>query len=84
MPNLVQKPPVAPIAIPATGSCTPIWLNWANSVYRLLGLAPTIYTGIIAPTDTPGKIGDTYIDTVLGKVYVSVGVSSSSDWKILN
>ncbi len=79
--NLVQRPPVAGIT---SEPVAPIWLNWFNSVYRLLGLAPTIYTGIIAPTSIPNKIGDTYIDTALGKVYVSVGISSSADWKILN
>lgn len=79
--NLMQQPPVAPLT---DKSANPIWLNWFNSVYRLLGLAPTIYSGIITPTSTPNKIGDTYIDTILGKVYVSVGTSSSTDWKILN
>lgn len=81
MPNLMQPPPVAPLT---DKPCSPIWLNWFNAVYRLLGLAPTIYTGILAPTTTPNKIGDTFVDTVLGKVYVSVGTTSSSDWKILN
>lgn len=45
---------------------------------------PTIFTGIIAPATTPIKIGDIYINTVLGKVYISAGISSSADWKILN
>ncbi len=79
--NLVQQPPVASLT---DKPASPIWLNWFNSVYRLLGIAPSIYQGLVAPTSTPNKIGDTYIDTFLGKVYVSVGVSSSSDWKILN
>lgn len=79
--NLVPQVPVAPITDIPTN---PVWTNWFTAIFRLLGLAPTIYTGIIAPTSTPNKIGDTYIDTVLGKVYVSVGISSSADWKILN
>lgn len=79
--NLVSPPPVAPITdMPPN----PIWLNWFNAVYRLLGLAPTIYQGIIAPTSTPSKIGDTYIDTFARKVYVSVGTTNSADWEILN
>jgi len=63
---------------------TPIWLNWFNSVWRLLGLAPTIYTGILPPAFVPKKIGDTFIDTVAKKVYVSCGDTLISDWIILN
>lgn len=84
MPNLVQKLPVAPLADTQAGNATPVWLNWFNNIYRLLGLAPTIYTGILAPTTTPSKIGDTFINTATSKVYVSTGTNSSADWKILN
>jgi len=66
------------------GIIQPIWLNWFNAVYRLLYRAPTIFTGVAAPTTTPDKIGDLFIDSVLGKVYVATGVSNSTDWKILN
>lgn len=45
---------------------------------------PNIVTGIVAPIVTPVKIGDIYINTVLGKVYIATGISSSSDYKILN
>ena len=37
-----------------------------------------------APGSTPDKVGDTYIDTSGGKVYIATGTSNSSDWKILN
>lgn len=46
--------------------------------------APRIYTGIVAPTSIPQKKGDMFLNTALGKVYVSTGTSASSDWKILN
>jgi len=75
--------PVAPLA-DDKGNSTPIWLNWFNAIFRLLSKSPTIFTGLVAPTTTPDKIGDMFIDTVLSKVYVATGVSSSSDWKILN
>lgn len=81
MPNLVQPVPVANLT---TQPASPVWLNWFTGVYRLLGLAPTIYQGIVAPTSTPNKVGDMYIDTVLKKVYVSVGTANSGDWEILN
>lgn len=45
---------------------------------------PTIITGLGAPTSTPKKRGNTYIDQNSGKVYVSTGIINSSDWKILN
>lgn len=37
-----------------------------------------------APGYTPSDIGLIYCDTSGGKVYISTGTSSSSDWKILN
>ncbi len=45
---------------------------------------PQIFTGIVVPAITPIHLGDIYINTVLTKVYVATGLSSSSDWKILN
>lgn len=45
---------------------------------------PSISSGIVAPASTPAKVGNVYIDTVLSKVYISTGTSSSADWKILN
>ena len=40
--------------------------------------------GTAAPTSTPIKIGDMFIDNVANKVYVSCGTSNSTDWRILN
>lgn len=40
--------------------------------------------GTGAPGHTPSDIGLIYCDTSGGKVYISTGTSSSSDWKILN
>lgn len=40
--------------------------------------------GIVAPTFRPTALGLIYVDTVLGKAYVSTGTTSSTDWKILN
>lgn len=41
-------------------------------------------TGIVAPGFTPKQIGIIYCDTSAGKVYISTGVTTSSDWKLLN
>lgn len=81
--NLVQAIPVANLT--ASGyQTTPVWLNWFNSVYRLLNKAPFISTGIIPPTSTPFKIGDLYIDLMAKKIYCAVGTVSAADWEILN
>lgn len=80
--NIIQPIPIAPIV---DGRPTaPVWVNWFNSVFRLLRGAPFVYTGILAPSTTPEKIGDLFVNTASGKAYISVGTSSSSDWKILN
>ncbi|MDD3436740.1 MAG: hypothetical protein PHC64_06275 [Candidatus Gastranaerophilales bacterium] len=42
--------------------------------------APTISNGTTAPTSTPAKVGDIYIDTTNTKFYVAKGSSSNSDW----
>lgn len=42
--------------------------------------APTISSGTTAPTSTPAKVGDMYVDTVLKRTYVANGTSSSADW----
>jgi hypothetical protein len=41
-------------------------------------------TGTVAPGFTPKFIGLIYCDTSAAKVYISTGVSSSADWKLLN
>lgn len=43
-----------------------------------------VFMGIVAPATTPSKIGDIYVNTVLAKVYIATGLSSSSDWSVLN
>lgn len=45
---------------------------------------PQIFTGIVAPVVKPIHLGDIFINTVLAKVYIATGLSSSSDWSILN
>lgn len=41
---------------------------------------PQISSGTNAPTTTPSKAGDIYIDTCNYKTYISKGNSSSADW----
>lgn len=42
--------------------------------------APTISSGTTAPSSTPAKVGDIYVDTTNFKTYVSKATSSSADW----
>lgn len=48
------------------------------------GNAPIITTGTTAPSSTPNKVGDIFIDTAGKKLYFATGVSSSADWVIAN
>lgn len=41
---------------------------------------PTISSGTVAPTSTPAKIGDKFINTSTKDSYKSAGTSSSADW----
>ncbi len=51
---------------------------------NVTGNTPNISTGTAAPTTTPKKVGDMFVDTTNDKVYVSTGTSSSTDWNVLN
>ncbi len=42
---------------------------------------PDISSGAGAPSSTPGKVGDIYIDTTGDDSYFAVGTASSADWK---
>lgn len=45
---------------------------------------PNISYGTSAPSSTPAKIGNIYINTSAKKLYIATGTSSSSDWTITN
>ena len=47
--------------------------------YRLDNISK-VTSGTVAPTSTPAKIGDIYVNTVLKQTYVANGTSSSADW----
>lgn len=44
---------------------------------------PEVSTGDGAPTSTPNKVGNFYVDTTGATLYFSKGTSSSSDWVAL-
>lgn len=45
---------------------------------------PIITSGTAAPSSTPQKVGDIYVDITNKKLYFSTGTSSSADWTIAN
>lgn len=45
---------------------------------------PGVTTSGAAPTSTPLRVGDIYVDTVAKKVYIATGTSGSADWAVLN
>lgn len=52
--------------------------------YVTTNFTPIATSGTSVPGTTPSAIGLFYVKTDTGKLYVSVGTSSSSDWVILN
>lgn len=46
--------------------------------------APIISSGAGAPSSTPTKEGDIYIDTTGDDAYIAVGTASSADWELSN
>lgn len=62
----------------------PEWQNWFTSIFRFMNLAPQVSSGIVAPTTTPTKVGNIYVDTLARKMYIAVGTANSGDWEIVN
>ena len=66
-------------------------LNNPQDIARLAHHLKDLYTKVIpqingngSPTVPPPQVGAQYLDLTNHKVYVATGVTSSSDWRILN
>jgi hypothetical protein len=55
-----------------------------NNIFQFVGNCPQVYSGKVVPNLAPKRIGDIYINTATAKVYIATGISSASDFKILN
>lgn len=55
-----------------------------KNVFQRLRRTPDITTGTAAPTTTPSRVGNIYVDTTNKKLYFAVGHSTSADWIIAN
>lgn len=51
--------------------------------FNVWGKTNLILYGDGASTKTPDFIGQTYIDTTNGNVYIAVGVSNAGNWKLV-
>lgn len=59
-------------------------LSITESQISDLGTYPDITSGAGAPSSTPTKVGDIYIDTTGDDAYIAVGTTSSADWEKTN
>lgn len=48
------------------------------------GTSAKISTGTDAPTTTPAKAGDIFVDTTNGNIYIAKGTADSTDWVQVN
>ena len=63
---------------------THYWHRWFQTLQRHVDQkTPEISQGTAAPTTTPRKIGDIFIDTSTPNVYIAKGTASSADWKLV-
>lgn len=63
----------------------PIRMNViAETIDEINDSMPIISSGTTAPSSTPTKVGDLYINTSGAKLYFAKGTSSSADWVIAN
>lgn len=55
-----------------------------QNVCQTIAVQPSITIGTTAPTGSPGKIGNMFINTTSGKVYIATGTANSGSWAIMN
>jgi hypothetical protein len=55
-----------------------------SNLFQYVSKCPQVVVSKVVPALSPRNIGDIYINTVTAKVYIATGISSSSDYKILN
>jgi hypothetical protein len=72
-----QTTTVVPIPDPAT-------YHDIQNLSQGLSAKPDITSGAGVPTASPGKIGNIYVNTSNGKVYISTSTQSAGSWAILN
>ena len=49
-----------------------------------VGSGPTVVTAAVSPQNAPDTIGDIYVDTVTGDIYIAKGTSGYADWILVS
>lgn len=62
---------------------TPVTVYADPTTHRLL-VDTVAFTGVGAPSSTPSVVGQMYVDTNAGKVYISVATVNSGSWALMN
>lgn len=79
--DLVPIVDVSDTSMAATG--TTKFIEYGNMQTADVTTAPTLSSGTTAPTSTPGKVGDLYVDTTAPNLYFAVGTTDSDDWALV-
>ena len=56
----------------------------AETIQEINDSATLISSGTTAPSSTPAKVGDVYLDTTAKKIYFATGTTDENDWTIIN
>ena len=56
----------------------------AETIQEINDSATLISSGTTAPSSTPDKVGDVYLDTTAKKIYFATGTTDENDWTIVN
>jgi len=56
----------------------------AENIKQISDSMPLISSGTTAPSSTPEKVGDVYLDTTAKKIYFATGTTDENDWTIIN
>ena len=56
----------------------------AENIKQISDSMPLISSGTTAPSSTPAKVGDVYLDTTAKKIYFATGTTDENDWTIIN
>lgn len=56
----------------------------AENIQEISDSMPLISSGTTAPSSTPEKVGDVYLDTTAKKIYFATGTTDENDWTIIN
>jgi len=66
------------------GNDKPATIGGLLPSYYLEANIPRIYIGTAAPATTPTKLGDIYVDSVTGYIYMAKQTSDANGWSKVN